>query len=200
MVGELVSHLEDVVAVVEADAHDLVGARHQRSEVEPVEGVARPVTGRRPLAPPVAPEHVADIGRVEFDHAAGVHPGVDPDGSSRSVRSDRCQSHVSTVDRRRLRSGPMTDLGSYLELPGDTGFGLDNLPYGIGSVRGPDGSRTVFVAVGDDALDLAAAQRAGVFDAIDGLAGDEFVQPTLNRFMATGHRTWTPSTSGSATS
>ncbi len=48
----------------------------------------------------------------------------------------------------------------------------------------------MFVAVGDDALDLAAAQRAGVFDAIDGLAGDEFAQPTLNRFMATGHRTW----------
>ena len=87
----------------------------------------------------------------------------------------------------------MTDPGSYLELPATTGFGLDNLPYGIGSVRRPDGSATagsVFVAVGDDALDLAAAQRAGVFEAIDGLAGDEFAQPSLNRFMATGPRTW----------
>ena len=87
----------------------------------------------------------------------------------------------------------MTDPGSYLELPATTGFGLDNLPYGIGSVRRPDGSATagsVFVAVGDDALDLAAAQRAGVFEAIDGLAGDEFAQPSLNRFMAAGPRTW----------
>ena len=87
----------------------------------------------------------------------------------------------------------MTDPGSYLELPATTGFGLDNLPYGIGSVRRPDGSATagsVFVAVGDDALDLAAAQRAGVFEAIDGLAGDEFAQQSLNRFMATGPRTW----------
>ncbi len=87
----------------------------------------------------------------------------------------------------------MTDPGSYLELPGSTGFGLGNLPYGIGSVAGSTGAYstgTVFVAVGDDALDLAAAQRAGVFGAIDGLAGDEFESPTLNRFMATGHRTW----------
>src|SRR6478735_7109075 len=86
----------------------------------------------------------------------------------------------------------MTDPGSYLELPATTGFGLDNLPYGIGSAR-PHGSATagsVFVAVGDDALDLAAAQRAGVFEAIDGLAGDEFAQQSLNSFMATGPRTW----------
>ena len=92
----------------------------------------------------------------------------------------------------------MTDLGSYLELPGSTGFGLDNLPYGIGSVErssgptssGPTSIRRAFVALGDEALDLAAAQRAGVFEAIDGLAGDEFESPTLNRFMATGYRTW----------
>jgi fumarylacetoacetase len=92
----------------------------------------------------------------------------------------------------------MTDLGSYLELPADTGFGLDNLPYGIASVRRPDESatprqtsnRSAFVAVGDHALHLAAAQQAGVFDAIDALAGDEFAQPSLNRFMSTGHRTW----------
>jgi fumarylacetoacetase len=82
----------------------------------------------------------------------------------------------------------MTDLGSYLELPAGTGFGLDNLPYGIGSVEGS--MRSAFVAVGADALDLAAAQRAGVFDGIGDLAGDEFAQPALNRFMETGHRTW----------
>jgi fumarylacetoacetase len=82
----------------------------------------------------------------------------------------------------------MTDLGSYLEFPADTGFGLDNLPYGIGSVEGS--MPTAFVAVGDDALGLAAVQRAGVFDGIGDLSGDEFAQPTLNRFMATGQRTW----------
>ncbi|MET0577438.1 MAG: fumarylacetoacetase, partial [Ilumatobacteraceae bacterium] len=87
----------------------------------------------------------------------------------------------------------MTDLGSYLELPADTGFGLANLPYGIGSVPRADGSPatgSTFVAVGDDALDLAAAQHAGVFDAIDGLVDDAFDGPTLNPFMATGPRTW----------
>ncbi len=87
----------------------------------------------------------------------------------------------------------MTDLGSYLEFPADSGFGLANLPYGIGSVTRADGSPapgSAFVAVGDDALDLAAARRAGAFDAIDGLVDDAFDGPTLNRFMATGPHTW----------
>ena len=83
---------------------------------------------------------------------------------------------------------------SYLELPAGTGFGVDNLPYGIGaaaaSVGGVAPTPSVLVAVGDHALDLASAQRAGVFDAIDGLAGHEFAMPTLNGFMATGPATW----------
>jgi fumarylacetoacetase len=98
---------------------------------------------------------------------------------------------MPTVDRRTIAA--MTDLGSYLEFPADTGFGLDNLPYGIGSVARSDGSTaagSAYVAVGDDALDLAAAHRAGIFDAIDGLADDAFGHPTLNRFMGAGRPTW----------
>ena len=44
---------------------------------------------------------------------------------------------------------------SWLDLPPGTGFGLDNLPYGVFSTPGT-GPRTG-VAIGDSVLDLAAA-------------------------------------------
>ena len=66
---------------------------------------------------------------------------------------------------------------SWLQLPAGTGFGLDNLPYGVFSDA--SGRRRTGVAIGDDVLDLAAA------------TGDEVhATGTLNAFLARGPRAW----------
>lgn len=66
---------------------------------------------------------------------------------------------------------------SWLNLPADTGFGLENLPYGVCSTPGT-GPRTG-VAIGDHVLDLAAATG----DAVHATG-------TLNAFMARGPQAW----------
>jgi fumarylacetoacetase len=67
---------------------------------------------------------------------------------------------------------------SWLDLPEDTGFGPENLPYGIVSV-GPDGARRTGVAIGDHVLDLAAATGDPVH-----------ATGSLNAFMAGGPAAW----------
>ncbi|HEY9472345.1 MAG TPA: fumarylacetoacetase [Mycobacteriales bacterium] len=66
---------------------------------------------------------------------------------------------------------------SWLPLPEDTGFGLDNLPYGV--FAPPGRQPRVGVAVGDQVLDLAAA-----------LGDPVFARPSLNAFMAQGRARW----------
>jgi fumarylacetoacetase len=69
-----------------------------------------------------------------------------------------------------------------IQIPDGSEFGLDNLPYGVFSVRGAAGEGTaprVGVRVGDVVLDLAAA-----------LDEDVFAAPTLNPFMAQGRAAW----------
>src|SRR5215212_1582733 len=66
---------------------------------------------------------------------------------------------------------------SWLELPEGTGFGLDNLPYGVFSGRGR--MRRTGVAVGDLVLDLG------------GLTEDPVHRTgSLNEFMALGPQAW----------
>ncbi|GAA0482302.1 fumarylacetoacetase [Paractinoplanes deccanensis] len=57
-----------------------------------------------------------------------------------------------------------------------TGFGIDNLPYGVFSV--PRGERRLGVRLGNDVVDLS------------GLGG-LFAAPSLNPLMAAGRREWT---------
>ena len=66
---------------------------------------------------------------------------------------------------------------TWLDLPEDTGFGLDNLPLGIFSGAGTP--RRTGIAIGDCVLDLA------------GLTGDPLHRTgTLNAFLARGPRAW----------
>ncbi len=66
---------------------------------------------------------------------------------------------------------------TWLDLPADTGFGLDNLPYGIFST--PDSEPRTGVAIGDHVLDLAA------------FTGDPVhATGSLNAFMAQGPEAW----------
>jgi fumarylacetoacetase len=72
---------------------------------------------------------------------------------------------------------------SWLDLPPDTPFGVDNLPYGVFST--PDESPRVGVAIGDQVIDLAPVA------ANEGLDGAHtFEAPSLNAFMALGRPAW----------
>jgi fumarylacetoacetase len=66
---------------------------------------------------------------------------------------------------------------TWLDLPADTGFGLDNLPYGIFSTPGTE-PRTG-IAIGDHVLDLAAVTGDSVH-----------ATGSLNAFMAGGPGAW----------
>ena len=73
---------------------------------------------------------------------------------------------------------------TWLDLPEDTGFGLDNLPYGVFSTA--TSSPRVGVRVGDYVLDLAeAAEAAGMESGILWRAS------SLNPFLAHGREAWT---------
>ena len=68
-------------------------------------------------------------------------------------------------------------------VPDDSPFGLNNLPYGVFNA-GSDATRRIGVAIGDYVLDIGAAARAvgapsAVLDA-----------PSLNPLMAAGRSTW----------
>ena len=75
-----------------------------------------------------------------------------------------------------------------LDLPDDTGFGLDNLPYGVFST--PDGGRRIGVRVGDHVVDLTMLEQHGLIAVAGTGRGPVFETPTLNAFMATGRNAW----------
>ena len=62
-------------------------------------------------------------------------------------------------------------------------FPLQNLPYGVFSTSG--GPRRCGVAIGDQILDLAAAEAQGLID-----ARGTFAAPQLNDFIALGRPVW----------
>ncbi len=86
---------------------------------------------------------------------------------------------------------PTTDpaLRSFIDVTPESHFSIQNLPYGVFARRGEDRVR-IGVAIGDLVLDLDALQRRGFFD--DTILSDSrvFGEPSLNGFMAMGHRAW----------
>jgi fumarylacetoacetase len=77
-------------------------------------------------------------------------------------------------------------LRSFVDVPPDSDFPLQNLPYGVFSSAASPAPR-VGVAIGDAVLDLAALQAAGLIDVPEGV----FAQPAINAFMALGPAVWT---------
>ncbi|MGN6301366.1 MAG: fumarylacetoacetase [Angustibacter sp.] len=70
-----------------------------------------------------------------------------------------------------------------IDLPADSPYGLDHLPYGVFSTA--DEAPRVGVRVGDQVLDVAPVAAA------DGLAiSGALAQPTLNAFLASGRGQW----------
>ncbi|SDO88458.1 fumarylacetoacetate hydrolase [Nakamurella panacisegetis] len=78
-------------------------------------------------------------------------------------------------------------MDSWLDLDPDAPFGLGTLPYGVVSPSA-GGDRRVAVAIGGQALDLAAAAGAGILG--PRLVTEWFAADSLNRFMSTGPTMW----------
>ncbi|MCA9969964.1 MAG: fumarylacetoacetase [Anaerolineales bacterium] len=78
---------------------------------------------------------------------------------------------------------------SFLPIPSDSHFPLQNLPYGVFTPPA-GGAPRVGVAIGDQVLDLAALWDAGLFANTAVSPTPLFAQPTLNLFMAAGSRAW----------
>ena len=76
---------------------------------------------------------------------------------------------------------------SWIDVPEGSDFPIQNLPYGVFS-----DSRGVRcgVAIGDSVVDLAAAERAGLFAATT-LEPESFSSQSLNSFIAQGRGVWT---------
>lgn len=76
---------------------------------------------------------------------------------------------------------------SWVPVPEGSPFPLANLPLGIG--HDGDGVQRAWVAIGDAALDLAAAQAEGWLDGTGAAAGC-FGASSLNEYLAAGPATW----------
>src|SRR5262245_12195255 len=66
-----------------------------------------------------------------------------------------------------------------------SGFGLDNLPLGVGAHGARAGRPRVHVAIGDHALDLAATAELGLLDGT-GVPVEAFGAAVLNPVLAAG--------------
>ena len=72
-----------------------------------------------------------------------------------------------------------------------TDFPIQNLPFGVFRRAGASESFRGGVAIGDQVVDIAAAQKAGVFrDTATKAAAQALTQSTLNAFMALGPQAW----------
>lgn len=73
---------------------------------------------------------------------------------------------------------------------GKTDFPIQNLPFGIFKRRDSDEDFRAGVAIGDQVVDMAAAQQAGIFSDKLAPALEHLNKAELNGFMALGRPTW----------
>jgi fumarylacetoacetase len=78
-------------------------------------------------------------------------------------------------------------IGSFIEVPSDSDFPIQNLPYGV--FRPKQGPSRVGVAIGEMVVDLNLLTEAGL---LGERARTErfFADASLNRFMASGRESW----------
>ncbi|MEO5754840.1 MAG: fumarylacetoacetase, partial [Chthoniobacterales bacterium] len=81
-----------------------------------------------------------------------------------------------------------TPLQSFIEVPPESHFPLQNLPYGI--FRPHDGKARAGVALGELVLDLAVLEEEGFFRAMDVGPRPVFAGDSLNAFLALGRPAW----------
>lgn len=76
---------------------------------------------------------------------------------------------------------------TWLEIPSDTDFPIQNIPFGVFLTR--DDVITIGTRIGDYSIDLGALHQLGYFEGIP-LTDDIFLQDTLNDFISDGKKTW----------
>jgi fumarylacetoacetase len=75
---------------------------------------------------------------------------------------------------------------SWIEIPEDSDFSLDNIPFGVARRQSDNGKKSACfcaTAIGDTVVNLQILQEAGLFDAVQGLHPTTFYQDTLNVFI-----------------
>ncbi|KAM0942549.1 putative fumarylacetoacetase [Dioscorea sansibarensis] len=81
-------------------------------------------------------------------------------------------------------------LKSFVDMPRDSHFPLENLPFGVFRPGVGEPARPG-VAIGDYVLDLAAIASAGLFDGpVLGSHSQCFLEPSLNLFLGLGRPAW----------
>ena len=84
---------------------------------------------------------------------------------------------------------PTPPLASFIDVPPETPFPIQNLPYGVFKPR-TGGRPRVGVAIGEEVLDLAVLEARGLFTHAALRDGRPFAEPSLNRFMGLGPDVW----------
>ena len=79
-------------------------------------------------------------------------------------------------------------LKSFIEIPPDSHFPLENLPFGV--FRPREGGPRVGVAVGDSIVDLSVLEEAGHFQSPEFKERPVFSEDSLNAFLALGRPAW----------
>jgi len=93
--------------------------------------------------------------------------------------------------RIKMTASQASVLKSWVSYDETSHFPIQNLPYGVFKPSGSDVAR-IGVAIGDQALDLCALVKAGLFDGCDLLPnkGASLCNTTLNEFMGLGRPVW----------
>src|SRR5467141_2710691 len=79
-------------------------------------------------------------------------------------------------------------LRSFIEVPADSHFPIQNLPFGVFQPR--DGKPRVGVAIGDLILDLSILEELGHFRSLEFQDRRVFSGDSLNAFLAPGRPAW----------
>ncbi len=78
---------------------------------------------------------------------------------------------------------------SFIEIPADSDFPIQNLPYGVFKLK-MGGDPSVGVAIGDYVLDLSILEEKGLFEKTDIGKRKVFERKSLNAFMSLGKTAW----------
>ena len=81
------------------------------------------------------------------------------------------------------------DLRSFVDVPADHHFPIQNLPFGIARFA-PGAAPRVVSRIGDLVVDLAALDTAGLFDGSAASGAGVFDAPVLNPLLALGRPAW----------
>ncbi|CAK9003276.1 Fumarylacetoacetase (FAA) (Beta-diketonase) (Fumarylacetoacetate hydrolase), partial [Durusdinium trenchii] len=122
----------------------------------------------------------------------GCGSGGEPGTSGLCGREDASARRMSAPKRAKLDDHAEDDdagmtMKSFVPVPDDSEFPLQNIPYGVFRPKSGGGPR-VGTRVGDHVVDLGELHRAGVFSGFDSSC---FEQARLNDFMGSGRAAWT---------